>query len=143
MNSLLEISSPVTSIQTGKKNEIRSGKSLYYHGLEHSQNNLSTELLINPKRLQEIYDLRLEVWEHSGESNFVNRKLFPNGWYDELDKTALHWVTFNDQSKIVAAARLNIFHSLEDSPYYSSMKHILFPSNLPFAFYSRIVVHPL
>ena len=142
MNSLLEISSPVTIVETGRANKIKSVKSWYSSTLEHSQNNLSTEFLINPARLQEIYDLRLEVWEHSGESSFVNRKLFPNGWYDNLDETALHWVTFNDQNKIVAAARLNIFHSLEDSPYYASMKHLLFPTNLPFAFYSRLVVHP-
>lgn len=142
MNSLLEISSPVTLVETGRKNKIKSVKSWYSSTLEHSQNNLSTEFLINPARLQEIYDLRLEVWEHSGESSFVNRKLFPNGWYDGLDENALHWVTFNNQNKIVAAARLNIFHSLEDSPYYSSMKHLLFPYNLPFAFYSRLVVHP-
>ena len=142
MNSLLEISSPVTLIQTGTKNQIIIDRSWHPNGLRHNKNKLSTELLIDSTRLQEIYDLRLEVWEHSGESNFVNRKLFPDGWYDDLDETAFHWVTFNDQNKIVAASRLNIFHSLEDSPYYSSMQHLLFPSNVPFAFYSRLVVHP-
>jgi predicted GNAT family N-acyltransferase len=142
MNALAEISSPVSVVEAGRKKQVKSINSWHSSKLIHRQNSLSTELLTDPSRLQEIYDLRLEVWEHSGNNEFVNRQLFPNGWYDELDESAFHWVTFNDQNKIIAAARLNIFHSLEQSPYYDSIRHLAFPTDIPFAFYSRLVVHP-
>lgn len=103
---------------------------------------LRIELLTDMSRLPEIYDLRLNVWEHSGENEFVNRKLYPNGWYDELDDTAYHWVVFNEENRIVASARLNLFYSLEDFPYYKSVRKYLLPRVIPFAFYSRLVVDP-
>ena len=129
MNALLEISSPVSFIET-ENNDIVG------------RNKLVTRVLNNPFRLQEIFDLRLDVWENSGNIEFVNRKLFPNGWYDELDETAIHWVILNHQNQIVASARLNIFYSLQESPYCASIKHLPFPAEVPFAFFSRLVVHP-
>src|SRR5690349_11002908 len=102
MNAFAEISSPVSLVETGRKTQIKSVNSRHSSKSDHSQNILSTELLTDPARLQEIYDLRLDVWEHSGNNQFVNRQLFPNGWFDELDETAFHWVTFNDENKIVA-----------------------------------------
>lgn len=139
MNSLPAINSPI--IETENYPEILTGFSNLQTANDVS-NNLSTRLLHNPFRLQEIYDLRLEVWEKSGVNEFVNRKLFPNGWYDELDDTAMHWVTVNHQNKIVASARLNIFYSLQESPYGASIKHLKLPAEVPFAFFSRLVVHP-
>ena len=129
MNALLEISSPVSFIET-ENNDIVG------------RNKLVTRVLINPFRLQEIFDLRLDVWENSGNIEFVNRKLFPKGWYDELDETAIHWVILNHQNQIVGSARLNIFYSLQESPYCASIKHLPFPAEVPFAFFSRLVVHP-
>lgn len=137
MNSLLENSSPLSVIET----ENNLLETLDFAGTC-QQNKLLTKILLNSSRLQEIYDLRLEVWENSGSNEFVNRSLFPNGWQDALDETALHWITVNHQNKIVASARLNIFHSLKDSPYYGSIRHLHFPADVPFAFFSRLVVHP-
>ncbi|HRO45042.1 GNAT family N-acetyltransferase [Agriterribacter sp.] len=111
------------------------------NGLYQPQSTLSgPRLLTDKSRLKEIYRLRVNVWEHSGKSKFVNRQLFPNGWFDELDETALHWTIMNDQNEIVAAARLNVFHSLYEFPYHQSMKHLVLPVAFPFAFYSRLVV---
>src|SRR6185312_1265926 len=129
MNALLEISSPLPLIET-ENNHIKSS------------NKLVSSLLNNPFRLQEIFDLRLDVWENSGNIEFVNRKLFPNGWYDQLDESAIHWVILNHQNRIVASARLNIFYSLKESPYCASISHLPFPAEVPFAFFSRLVVHP-
>lgn len=142
MNALLEISSPLSLVETGRNHHTISGKSRNSFKSNNGQISLSTQLLTDSSRLQEIYDLRLSVWEHSGKNEFVNRQLFPNGWYDDLDEGAFHWVTINDQNKIVASARLNIFHSLEQSPYYASISHLAFPTDIPFAFFSRLVVHP-
>ena len=100
------------------------------------------QLVTNPSRLKEIYNLRVDVWEHSGTSQFVNRRLYPDGWSDELDKTAWHWMIVNAEDKIIAAARMNLFTSFNQFPYYPSMKHIAFPHIFPFAFYSRLVIHP-
>jgi hypothetical protein len=63
---------------------------------------LELQLLIDKSRLQEIYDLRVDVWARSDKNEFVNRDLFPNGWYDILDDTAKHWVILNTSDKIVA-----------------------------------------
>jgi len=106
------------------------------------QQALHPELLTDAWRLHEIYDLRLNAWEHSGKNEFVNRQLYPNGWYDQLDGPAFHWVVINEQNKVIASARLNLFHSFEEFPYQQSVKHLLLPNALPFAFFSRLVVHP-
>lgn len=103
---------------------------------------LEPELLADKSRLQEIYDLRVEVWEHSGKNQLVNKKLFPKGWHDPLDESGLHWVVNNEEGKIIAAARLNIFNSFEEFPYYPFMQHLPLPTVMPFAFYSRLVIHP-
>jgi predicted GNAT family N-acyltransferase len=141
MNSSLEISSPLSLIETGNNEVVISARSLDLPQSTDSRNKLFTKVLVNSSRLQEIYDLRLAVWEDSGKNEFVNRALFPNGWYDELDETAIHWITVNNQNKIVASARLNLFHSIEEFPYYSSIRYLAFPTG-PFAFFSRLVVHP-
>lgn len=104
--------------------------------------NLQTFLLADGHRLQEVYDLRLKVWEQKGSGDVVNRTLFPDGWYDELDDSGFHWITINSFHEIIAAARLNIFHSLKESPYFEATQHLRFPESEPFAFYSRLVVHP-
>lgn len=139
MNSLLEISTSTTS-----DTEVLSASDNFnFFDNSDKQQALQTGLLTDLSRLNEIYDLRLNVWEHSGKNEFVNRKLYPNGWHDHLDKSAFHWISINDQNEIIASARLNIFHSLEEFPYYLSVKNLSLPEIMPFAFFSRLVVHPL
>ena len=100
------------------------------------------KLLTDKSRLQEIYDLRVDVWENSEKSEFVNRQLFPKGWFDDLDDTGFHLFIADDQNKIIAAARLNLFNTLNDFPYYKFISHLNIPAITPFAFYSRLVVDP-
>lgn len=97
-------------------------------------------LLTDKNRLKEIYALRVEAWENSEKREFVNQELFPNGWFDDLDDNAFHWVIINEHNKIIAAARLNIFNSLSKLPYKEFVKSIEFPTSIPFAFYSRLIV---
>jgi predicted GNAT family N-acyltransferase len=106
------------------------------------QKELTPQLATDSALLNEVYRLRLDVWEHSGNTAFVNRNLYPDGWYDELDATAFHWIVANDENKIIASARLNLFYSFADFPYYSSVQKFLLPQKWPFGFYSRLVVHP-
>ena len=106
------------------------------------QKELTPQLVTDDSLLKEVYDLRLNVWEHSGNTEFVNRNLYPDGWYDELDETAYHWIVVNDENKIIASARLNLFYSFADFPYHLSVQKFLLPQKWPFAFYSRLVVHP-
>ncbi|HRP31106.1 MAG TPA: GNAT family N-acetyltransferase [Agriterribacter sp.] len=103
---------------------------------------LTTGLLTDASALQDIYDLRLDVWEHSGNTEFVNRQLFPNGWYDNLDSSALHWITSNEEGRIVAAARLNLFDDLTEFPYFNAVEHLPYDGVGRFAFFSRLIVHP-
>ncbi|HEY5370545.1 MAG TPA: GNAT family N-acetyltransferase [Hanamia sp.] len=107
-----------------------------------TQQDLRVALLTDMTRLPEIYDFRLKVWEHSGKNEFVNRQLYPDGWYDQLDLSAFHWVVINEQNKIIASARLNLFNSFDEFPYYLSVKNLSLPHVMPFAFFSRLVVHP-
>lgn len=108
----------------------------------HPDKKLYTSFLSDRYRLQEVFEMRLEAWEHTGNHEFVNRELFPHGWFDDLDATALHWITTNERQKIVAAARLNIFNTLEEFPYSAAVQHLTFPTVAPFAFFSRLVVSP-
>lgn len=137
MNSLLQNTSIVTNTEDPEVSDNPNVlNKVYVHEF------LQPQLLTNGCRLQEIYDLRLNVWEHSGKSDFVNRKLYPNGWQDHLDKLAFQWIVINNQNKIIASARLNIFNSLKEFPYYLAVKDLLLPEIMPFAFFSRLVVHP-
>lgn len=104
--------------------------------------NFEAKLLTDKDRLQEIYDLRVDVWENSEKKEFVNRQLFPNGWFDELDETAFHWAITNEQDRIIAAARLNLFDNFETFPYFEFIRHLNLPNEMPFGFYSRLVIHP-
>ena len=142
MNTLLEISSPLSFIELEKKEALMAGIPMHLPKSFDSKHKLLTMVLHDQSRLQEIYDLRLAVWENCGSIEFVNRTLFPTGWFDELDESAIHWVTINHQNKIVAAARLNVFHLLKESPYHTSISHLGFPAESAFAFYSRLVVDP-
>ncbi len=101
------------------------------------------KLLTDKSRLREIFDLRVSVWENSEKSGFINRQLFPNGWYDELDEKAQHWIITNEQDQIIAAARLNIFDSLDTFQYDASMRNLNVPKTAPFGFFGRLVIHPL
>ena len=146
MTANLEVTCPTSPIQTTSEDSFINA---FHHEWSYpnptitaNPPHLEAQLLNDPSRLNEIYQLRVDVWEHSGNCEFVNRVLYPNGWSDELDKTALHWVITTEQDEIIAAARLNIFNSLDDFPYYLSMKHLSFPTAVPFAFLSRLVVHP-
>ncbi|MEO8823763.1 MAG: GNAT family N-acetyltransferase [Ginsengibacter sp.] len=140
MKPILELNTSILSIAQDIA-VAESGCSILCNSFE-PQEELRIELLTDMSRLPEIYDLRLNVWEHSGKNEFVNRKLYPNGWYDELDDTAYHWVVFNEENRIVASARLHLFYSLQDFPYYKSVRKYLLPRVIPFAFYSRLVVDP-
>lgn len=138
MNAILETN---TSFISDAEYIAISGNPFFGNSLNQPYE-LRTEFLTDNSRLHEIYNLRLNVWEHSGKSEFVNRKLYPNGWYDELDESAFHWAVFNNQNKIIASARLNLFYSPEDFPYHLSMKKFSLPGIVPFAFFSRLVVEP-
>lgn len=138
MGSLLEMN---TSVESNVEDTLVAADFSLFNKFN-KQQTLRPELLTDTWRLPEIYDLRLNAWEHSGKSEFVNRQLYPNGWYDQLDESAFHWVVINDQNKIIASARLNLFNSFEEFPYYLSVKNLLLPDAMPFAFFSRLVVHP-
>lgn len=104
--------------------------------------NLKPILLTDSTRLQEIYNFRVDVWGQHEKSGIVNRRLFPNGWKDELDETAFHWIITEEENTLIAAARLNIFNSTEEFPYHCCTRHLSMPVEKPFALFSRLVVLP-
>lgn len=103
---------------------------------------LEPKLLTDKSRLKEIYDLRVSVWENSEKSGFINRQLFPNGWYDELDEEAQHWIITDEEDKIIASARLNLFYSLDRFLYATLIRNLNVPSQAPVGLFGRLVIHP-
>ena len=104
--------------------------------------NFEPKLLTDKSRLQEIYKLRVSSWERSSKGATINHQLFPDGWHDELDQTANHWVIINERDEIIASARLNIFNRLEDYPYGVLATELNIHKCTPFGFYGRLVIHP-
>jgi len=101
-------------------------------------------VLTDKCRLQELYDLRVTAYEQSPKSIYVNRQQFPNGLSDHLDErhTTLHWI-IKDGNAIIAAARLAIINNLADiKDLDEALDKYRIPENRPFAYYSRLVVHP-
>ncbi|MFY9261934.1 MAG: hypothetical protein WAO71_15695 [Gallionella sp.] len=98
-------------------------------------------LLMDKSRLQEIYDLRVIAYENSSKFSYVNKRLFPDGWFDELDKldTTLHWIIEVDNI-VIASARLAILDYIKDT--HVDFDKFELPSGRPFAYWSRLVVHP-
>jgi len=102
---------------------------------------LLTKIPPGSPELQKIYHLRVLCHEHSG-SEFINRQLFPNGWADDLDEldTTIHWI-IKEGERIAASARLCIVHHLDYAPLLH-FKGLALPKQRPFAYWSRLVVHP-
>jgi hypothetical protein len=96
-------------------------------------------ILKDKSRLTEIYDLRIQAYEHSNKSVYVNRNVFPEGWKDDLDERAVHWVVEYDNT-IIASARLAVLYNLDDTG--EDIYDFELPDGRPFAYYSRLVVHP-
>ncbi len=102
---------------------------------------LSPKLLDDRERLEEIYNLRVDAWENSSRSDLVNRKLFPNGWTDKQDETAIHFVV-EDEKRIVASARLNIVNSIDELIDKAIFEQFSLPEESPIGLFSRLVVLP-
>jgi len=101
---------------------------------------LAPKLLTDKSRLQEIYDLRVDAYEQSAHSEFVNRELYPNGWFDFLEEDSYHYIV-EVENKIVASARLSILSSFQDFiTLGNDTDESLIPPERPFALYSRLVI---
>lgn len=100
------------------------------------------QILTDKSRLQEIFDLRVYAWENSPSPANINRETYPNGFFDKLDEMAIHWVSFDADGKIIAAARLAIINDVNELPYPQIIANVELPTERPFLFYSRLVIHP-
>lgn len=103
---------------------------------------LAPELLIDKKRLQEIYDLRVQAYEHSPKSIFINKNKYPNGWSDHLDENnnTYHFIV-KDNDKIVASCRIALIDHIEKiTDLDEALEKYKIPDDRPFAYFSRLVV---
>ena len=102
------------------------------------------KILVNKSRLQEIYDLRVLAWENSPGKENVNSMKYPSGYADELENKSTHIIVTDKRDKIIGAARLTVCNDIDELPYpgiFKPFEHLM-PSDRPFLFYSRLVVHP-
>ncbi len=97
------------------------------------------KLLSDKTKLQQIYDLRVRAYQDSEQSNHINKTIYPNGWSDDLDKKegAFHWIVM-DKDKIIAAARLVILESLDDTDGEFEDYTSFIPLERPFVYWSRL-----
>lgn len=89
--------------------------------------------------LAEIYRQRVFCRQEKG---YITFKKFPNGWCDELDKIANHFVAGNDV--IVASGRITFWDNIGHHPYFNAVMDI-FPFEFmqkPVAYISRDQVLP-
>jgi len=106
-------------------------------------NKLIPQLLINTSRLQEIYNLRVQAYENSPKSIYVNKEIFPNGWSDHLDECedTFHFI-IEDNNVIVASCRLALINDINKlTDLDEALEKYKIPLDRPFAYFSRLVVH--
>ena len=70
--------------------------------------------------LRQIFLLRVKCREDSG---FVTFEKFPNGWYDEEDAVAKHFVAF-DEDKLIASGRVNFYESISEIPAFPAFPEV-------------------
>lgn len=97
------------------------------------------KLLEDKSKLDDIYMFRVFCWENSEQKEFINSKYFPNGWKDKFDENAVHWIVESNK-EIIASSRVCILDNVNEIE--EDFSKFLLPKNIPFAFFSRLVVHP-
>lgn len=102
---------------------------------------LRPTVLLDPSRLQEIYDLRVVAWENSSNPSSINRTNYPNGLSEAIDSSATHFIVEHN-ARIVASARVSFHAALEELPYPHVFQGYNLPATKRFAFFSRLVVLP-
>jgi GNAT superfamily N-acetyltransferase len=97
--------------------------------------------LIDRNRLPEVYMLRVSAYEESPYSMYINRQLYPQGYYDDLDTldSTYHWIV-EDDDKILGAVRIAIINTKE--LIKEDLSNLKFPEETPFAYCGRTAVHP-
>lgn len=95
----------------------------------------------NSQDMNEIYHLRVLSWLSSG---YIKKENFPDGWSDNLDRTAKIWaVKYNNN--IIASGRVNILNDFETIKFkriFEIFEKKQIKINFPIAFFSKLVVHP-
>jgi hypothetical protein len=100
-------------------------------------------ILTGEERLEEIYKLRCLAWENSPNPGSINFTKYPKGFFDHLDKKSIHFFSVNERNEIIAASRITIVNAFEELPYPAIFKmYKSWPSERPFLFFSRLVIHP-
>ncbi|MEM6500960.1 MAG: GNAT family N-acetyltransferase [Cyanobacteria bacterium P01_C01_bin.89] len=88
--------------------------------------------------LDAIATLRVRVWSHQlKEKAFVENK-----WWDKHDLHAFHWIVLNENSELVASARLSTHNTVVELPDFEEIKALLTELPSPIAMMSRLVVSP-
>lgn len=87
---------------------------------------------------KQIFHLRSVAWQ---ELDVSVQNYNPNSFEETLDLTAIHWI-IKDKNCVVAAARINILRSIDETPYPLAFRDYDFSLVSPIIFYSRLVVHP-
>jgi len=102
---------------------------------------MKAKQLADKTRLQEIYDLRVTAYANSPYATYINRNIYPNGYYDYLDSldSTKHWIV-EDSQKIIGSVRAAIVKNISDLK--EDLTQLGLPNNETFAYCGRTAVHP-
>ena len=88
--------------------------------------------------LEQIGRLRVRAWATHSPIALEH----PDGWLDQFNLSARHWVIFDNETPI-AAARFSVHHELctvPDASFFDGVFAVAPPA--PIASFNRLVVHP-
>lgn len=97
-------------------------------------------IITDKSELSLIFKFRVTCYENSPYRHIVNSAIFPNGWYDELDKDSDHWL-IKHEKRIIGSARASIisnFDQLSLSGIVTTSKPIKL--DYPVGLISRLVI---
>jgi len=95
--------------------------------------------LTDLENIRKIEQLRLASWSYYYP---YLKELHPGLYRDALDYISVHFVSYDLQGKLVAANRITILEDIGQLPFAGLLNTSLYPEKVPFAYFSKLVVHP-
>lgn len=89
--------------------------------------------------IHEIEQLRLASWSYYYP---YLKELNPCMHRDALDFISVHFISYDLQGRVVAANRITILEDVSQLPFSKLLNQSLYPEQVPFAYFSKLVVHP-
>lgn len=90
--------------------------------MENLESQIKSKILFGAEHayIEQIAKLRVAAHQADG---YITLNTHPQGWKDELDKTAYHFIVL-EKDKVIAAARFNVFRNLSQHEFRLAFEKI-------------------